>query len=310
MSLATAHAWHMRAAEWLRTRDIVAARSSWERARSIAERLPDEHQSVVEMRIAPRKMLAWTDWLVGADPDADASYEELRALATQSGDTLSLAMGTAGRAFALCENEHRPAEAAALADDVLQMIDDVHCDAMLKVDLLFAVMWAKFLVADHRAVLRTGEQIRELAGNKVNSSVARANAVCGVSPSRMGRCRGRSARTETRHRAGEGDSIRSPRDGDDAEMWADRVRTRSAGGGHTEGCARGVEASGGVRRQLRPCGRFVGVRNDLVAVRSRVRANRRRIPRARARHDRQTPGARRRAGAHRSRPGRRAGPCG
>ncbi len=178
--LATAHAWHMRAADWLQTRDIVAARSSWERARSIAERIPDAHQGIVEMKIAPRAMLAWTDWLVGADPDADACYEELRTLALGSGDTLSLAKGTAGRAFALCENEHRPADAAALADDVLQMIDDVHCDAMLKVDLLYAVMWAKFLVADQQAILRTGERIRELAGNDVNSSVARANTVCGV----------------------------------------------------------------------------------------------------------------------------------
>ncbi len=125
-------------------------------------------------------MLAWTDWLVGADPDANTCYEELRTLASQSGDVLSLAMGTAGRAFALCENEHRPAEAAALADEVLQMIDDVHCDRMLKVDLLYSVMWAKFLVADYRAILRTGERIRELAANKVNSSVARANTVCGV----------------------------------------------------------------------------------------------------------------------------------
>ena len=178
--LGAAHGWHMRAAEWLQTRDMVAARSSWERARSVAERLSDEHPDIVEMKIAPRAKLAWTDWLVGADPDADASYGELRTLASQSGDTLSLAMGTAGRAFALCENEHRPAEAAALADDVLQMIDDVHCDAMLKVDLLYAVMWAKFLVADHQAILRIGKQIRELAGNEVNSSVARANTVCGV----------------------------------------------------------------------------------------------------------------------------------
>ena len=178
--LATAHAWHMRAAEWLETRDMVAARSSWERAREVADRLPAEHPKIVDMRVAPRRMLAWTDWLVGADPDANTCYEELRALASQSGDILSLAMGTAGRAFALCENEHRPAEAAALADEVLQMIDDVHCDRMLKVDLLYAVMWAKFLVADYRAILRTGERIRELAANEVNSSVARANTVCGV----------------------------------------------------------------------------------------------------------------------------------
>lgn len=178
--LATAHVWHMRAAEWLQTRDMVAARSSWKRALEVADRLPAEQPNIVEMRVAPRKMLAWTDWLVGADPDANTYYAELRTLASQSGDILSLAMGTAGRAFALCENEHRPAEAAALADEVLQMIDDVQCDRMLKVDLLYSVMWAKFLVADYRAILQTGERIRGLAATEVNSSVARANTVCGV----------------------------------------------------------------------------------------------------------------------------------
>jgi adenylate cyclase len=179
--LATAHSWHMRAAEWLKTRDMVAARSSWQRAREIADRLPVDHPRLVDMRIGPRKMLAWTDWLVGADPDDDTSYEELRSLATQSGDMLALAMGTAGRAFALGENEHRPVEAARLADDVMRMIDDVHADAMLKVDVLFAVLWTRFLIADHLAILRTGQRIRELAAGKVNSSVARTNAACGVS---------------------------------------------------------------------------------------------------------------------------------
>jgi adenylate cyclase len=171
----------MRAAGWLETRDMVAARSSWQRAREVADRLPAEHPKIADMRVAPRKMLAWTDWLVGANPDADSGYDELRTLTTQSGDTLSLAMAAAGRSFALSENEHRPAEAAKLADDVLAMIDDVHCDAMLKVDLLFAVLWTKFLIADHPAILRAGQQIRDLAGDRVNSSVARANAACGVS---------------------------------------------------------------------------------------------------------------------------------
>jgi adenylate cyclase len=178
--LATAHGWHMRAAKWLQSRDMVAARSSWAQARSIADRLPDDQPGIVEMRVEPRAQLLWTDWLVGTDPDSDTCFEELRTLATQSGDTLSLAMGAAGRAFALCENEHRPADASALADEVLQMIDEVHCDAMLKVDLLYAVMWAKFLVADYAAILRTGERIRDLAATNVNSSVARANTVCGV----------------------------------------------------------------------------------------------------------------------------------
>lgn len=179
--LATAYSWHMRAAGWLETRDMVAARSSWRHARDVADRLPAEHATTSEMRIAPRKMLAWTDWLVGADPDADASFEELRALATQAGDTFSLAMGTAGRVIALCENQNRFAEAAATAGDVVEMIDKIDADAMLKVDLLFAVLWTKFLVTDTEAVLQIGHRIQELAGDRVNSSVARANAACGVS---------------------------------------------------------------------------------------------------------------------------------
>ena len=37
--LAAAYRWHMRAAEWLRPRDLAAARTQWESARRIADRL-------------------------------------------------------------------------------------------------------------------------------------------------------------------------------------------------------------------------------------------------------------------------------
>lgn len=178
---ADAYRWHMRAAEWLEKRDMVAARSSWQQAREIADRLPAEHPKIIDMRIEPRKMLAWTDWLVGQDPDADTSYEELRWLATQSGDTLSLAVATAGRMITLCENEGRFAEAANMANGVVEMVANIDADAMLKVDLLFAVLWTKFLTVDAEGVLQVGQWIRELAGDEVNSSVARANAACGVS---------------------------------------------------------------------------------------------------------------------------------
>src|ERR1700733_10534721 len=40
--LPAAYGWHMRAATWATNRDIVAARLSWERARKIADALPDE----------------------------------------------------------------------------------------------------------------------------------------------------------------------------------------------------------------------------------------------------------------------------
>ena len=39
--LAAAYAWHMRAGSWLMGRDVVAARLSWQRARRVADALPE-----------------------------------------------------------------------------------------------------------------------------------------------------------------------------------------------------------------------------------------------------------------------------
>ena len=55
--LETAYAWHMRAVAWSTHRDIAAARGSWDRAREIADVLPDDHPGRTAMRIAPRTML-------------------------------------------------------------------------------------------------------------------------------------------------------------------------------------------------------------------------------------------------------------
>ena len=179
--LEAAHTWHMRAAERLKTVDMVAARSSWQRARRVADQLPEEKPGVLALMSAPRAMLAWTDWLVGADPDADTCHSELRELTAKSGDVLSLATSIAGRMTALCTNYGKPAEAVASAADLADMIDHIDADAMLKVDLLFTVMWAQFLVCDYDALFQTAERIRTIAGSEVNSSVARATAVCGTS---------------------------------------------------------------------------------------------------------------------------------
>ena len=179
--LEAAHAWHMRAADRLKTVDMVAARTSWQRARRVADDLPSDKPGVLALMSAPRAMLAWTDWLVGADPDADTCQTELRELTAKSGDVLSLAMGIAGRMTALCTNYGKPAEAVASAADLAAMIDDIDADAMLKVDLLFTVMWAQFLVCDYDSLFRTADRIQAIAGTEVNSSVARATAVSGTS---------------------------------------------------------------------------------------------------------------------------------
>ena len=57
----------MRAGSWSNNRDIAAARVSWERARQIADALPDDDPDRTAMRIAPRTMLCATTWRVHAD---------------------------------------------------------------------------------------------------------------------------------------------------------------------------------------------------------------------------------------------------
>jgi hypothetical protein len=60
--LPAAYGWHMRAGAWATDRDIGGARVSWERARRIADRLPDDDPDQLSMRIAPRAMLCATDF--------------------------------------------------------------------------------------------------------------------------------------------------------------------------------------------------------------------------------------------------------
>ena len=51
--LRSAYAWHMRAGAWSSSRDIRAARISWERARRVADALPANDPERTAMRIAP-----------------------------------------------------------------------------------------------------------------------------------------------------------------------------------------------------------------------------------------------------------------
>src|SRR6476469_6779153 len=93
--LHAAYAWHMRAATWSSTRDITAARVSWQRARQIADRLPPDDPDRNSMRIAPRTLLCGTAWRVSASA-AHTGFDELRDLAAAAGDKVSLAIGMAG----------------------------------------------------------------------------------------------------------------------------------------------------------------------------------------------------------------------
>ena len=83
--LRAAYAWHMRAGAWFSSRDIRAARSSWERARRVADALPANDAERTAMRIAPRTALCMSTWRVGLGV-ADTGFDELRELCCSAGD--------------------------------------------------------------------------------------------------------------------------------------------------------------------------------------------------------------------------------
>ncbi|HUO37741.1 MAG TPA: adenylate/guanylate cyclase domain-containing protein, partial [Mycobacterium sp.] len=123
--LRVAYGWHMRAGRWSTKRDIAAARASWERARKIADALPDDDPDRTAMRIAPRTKLCGSAWR-GVQPNIADRFEELRELCTSVGDNTSLVIGMTAVVF-----EHmfygRMREALRLASQqmvLLESIDD------------------------------------------------------------------------------------------------------------------------------------------------------------------------------------------
>jgi class 3 adenylate cyclase len=95
-----AYSWHMRAGSWLMSRDIVAARRSWERARRAADALPSGFPDRIALRIHPRTMMCATTWRVGGSAD-ETGFDDLRELCTTSGNPVSLAPGLSGAMLSL-----------------------------------------------------------------------------------------------------------------------------------------------------------------------------------------------------------------
>ena len=121
--LHTAFDWHMRAGTWSNNRDSAAARVNWERARQVADALPDDHPDRTAMRIAPRTLLCATDWRVQAD-DSGVRFEELRELCTLAGDKTSLAIGMMGPMSRHAQRGEVP-EAQRLASELMALLDSI-----------------------------------------------------------------------------------------------------------------------------------------------------------------------------------------
>ncbi len=141
--LIAAYRWHMRAGQWIRLRDIPAAREQWEHAQRIADELPPDQAGVADMQVASRALLVSTSLYVGNDVDTASRYREFRDLATRTDNARSLAIGTAGQLWSITVNEENLHEAAALASELHRMAEDAQWDAEATGIVVNAVAFAK-----------------------------------------------------------------------------------------------------------------------------------------------------------------------
>jgi adenylate cyclase len=153
--LQAAFDWHMRAGAWSTSRDIAAARLSWERARRVADAMPGDHPGRLSMRIAPRTLLSGSAWRVGGS-GADTGFDELRDVCTAAGDQRSLAIGMTGLVMAHFLNAHRR-EASRLATEHTALLESID-DPTLTVGLSFAALAAKHETAEMAEVLRLAQR--------------------------------------------------------------------------------------------------------------------------------------------------------
>ncbi|BBZ13537.1 adenylate/guanylate cyclase domain-containing protein [Mycobacterium branderi] len=156
-----AFSWHMRAGTWLRAyRDIAAAWTSWQRARRIADRLPADDPDRAAMRIAPRARLCATAWRAGGDI-ADTGFDELRTMAAEADDKVSLAIGMAGQIQALTGHE-RFHEASQLSGELEPLLESI-ADPSLTVALLWMALTPKMRVGEVTECVRLAQRVIDLA---------------------------------------------------------------------------------------------------------------------------------------------------
>ncbi|HUO39252.1 MAG TPA: adenylate/guanylate cyclase domain-containing protein [Mycobacterium sp.] len=158
--LCAAFGWHMRAGGWSVVRDVRAARTSWQRARQVADRLPADDPDRTSMQIAARTLLCGTVWRAGGSV-ADTGFDELRDLCTAADDKVSLAIGTTGFIMALTFH-NRFREAARVASQLSDLLESIG-DPTLTVALLFAAIYAKCEAGEMIEALRLADRLIDLA---------------------------------------------------------------------------------------------------------------------------------------------------
>jgi class 3 adenylate cyclase len=155
-----AYGWHMRASAWSTNRDIAAARVCWERARQIADALPDDDPDRTPMRIAPRTMLCVSSWRA-AESDSTERFEELRELCTAAGDKASLAIGMTGLATELLWSG-RARDASRLASEQMALLEAIG-DSTLTIGAAYVAIVIKGATCEVGDVLRWSQTVIDLA---------------------------------------------------------------------------------------------------------------------------------------------------
>jgi class 3 adenylate cyclase len=154
-----AYAWHMRAGTWSTHRDIAAARVSWERARQIADALPENDPGTIAMRIAPRTMLCGAGWRV--DAHIAGQIDELRELCALAGDKASLALGMTGMAMNhMMQGRFR--DASRLASEQMALLESID-DPALTVGAGFQAIVVRYRSGDIADVLRWSQTVIDWA---------------------------------------------------------------------------------------------------------------------------------------------------
>jgi len=152
--------WHIRAGAWSHHRDLTAARTSWQRARQVADRLPEDDAARTRMQIEPRTLLCATTTLALVGPN-NSGFEELRQLCRLANDQVSMAIGMSGFIMALAADGYAR-DAAALVGKFTELVESIG-DPTLTVALSYAGIYAKTEAGELREALRLTRRAIELA---------------------------------------------------------------------------------------------------------------------------------------------------
>ncbi|HTX94420.1 MAG TPA: adenylate/guanylate cyclase domain-containing protein [Mycobacterium sp.] len=156
-----AYAWHMRAAAWSITRDITSALLSWERARQIADALPDEDdRRRAALQIGPLSVICANAFRARRG-DSAARFPQLQQLCAVTGDRSSLAIGMAGLLNDTW-NQGRSVEASQLADEHLRLLESLG-DETLFVGLSFVDIMIKARIGEFVEALQWSEMVVEVS---------------------------------------------------------------------------------------------------------------------------------------------------